>query len=191
MGEATIRGALISGGDWRFERVLRQPAGSANALERSLLAGPSARDAAGGSRWPDAPLLDLNTQAIAAGATGYLQKYSRPDVLLQAVLDVAEDRLCIPVQATRRVFAMLRGQHQMVSAPPLDRLTPLERETLRLFARGNSYAQIAEARGKKPVTVRNTLYRIQGKLRIETKRELVIWAARNGLMDDVVVGEDA
>ena len=39
--------------------MLRHPAGSANALERSLLAGLGARDRAGGSRWPDAPLLDL------------------------------------------------------------------------------------------------------------------------------------
>lgn len=139
-------------------------------------------------RYPDAV---TDTQAIAAGATGYVQKCSRHDELLQADLDVAEDRLRIPDQATRRVFAMLRGQHQMMSAPPLDRLTPLERETLRLFARRKSYAQIAEARGKKPVTVRNTLYRIQGNLRIETKRELVIWATLNGLMDDVVVGKDA
>ena len=59
VGEAAIRGELLSGGDWRFERVLRQPAGSADALTRSLLAGLGARDGAGVSRWPDAPLLDL------------------------------------------------------------------------------------------------------------------------------------
>ena len=59
VGEAIVQGELLSGGFWRFERVLRQPAGSANALERSLLAGLGARDGAGVSRWPDAPLLDL------------------------------------------------------------------------------------------------------------------------------------
>ena len=133
---------------------------------------------------------DAVIEAIAAGATGYLQKYSRPKELLQAVLDVAEDRLRIPDKVTRQVFAMLRGQYRLVSTDSLDRLTTLERETLRLFASGKSYAQIAEVRGNKTVTVRNTLYRIQGKLRIETKQELVIWAVRNGLMDDVVVGED-
>ena len=50
VGEATIRGELLSGGDWRFERVLRQPAGSVDALTRSLLAGLGARDGTGGSR---------------------------------------------------------------------------------------------------------------------------------------------
>ncbi len=133
---------------------------------------------------------DAVIEAIAAGATGYLQKYSRPEELLQAVMDVAEDRLRIPDRATRQVFAMLRNQQQLVSAPALDRLTALERETLRLFASGKSYAQIAELRGNRNVTVRNTLYRIQDKLRIKTKQELVIWAVRNGLMDDIVVGEE-
>ena len=134
---------------------------------------------------------DAVIEAIAAGASGYLQKFARPQELQQAVLDVAEGRLRIPDKATRQVFDMLRSRHKMVSAPPLDRLTALERETLRQFASGKSYAEIAQARGNKPVTVRNTLYRVQGKLRIETKQELVIWAVRNGLMDDVVVGEDA
>ena len=133
---------------------------------------------------------DAVIEAIAAGATGYLQKYTGPDELLQAVLDVAADRLRIPDKVTRQVFAMLRGQHRPLSAAGPDQLTGLERETLRLFAGGKSYAQIAEARGNKTVTVRNTLYRIQGKLRIETKQELVIWAVRNGLMDDVAASED-
>ena len=60
VGEATLQGELLSGGHWRFERALRQPAGSADALARTLLAGLGARDAGGGSRWPDAPLLDLS-----------------------------------------------------------------------------------------------------------------------------------
>ena len=34
--------------------------------------------------------------AVAAGATGYLQKYSRPEELVEAVRDVAEGRLRIP-----------------------------------------------------------------------------------------------
>ena len=70
-------------------------------------------------------------------------------------------------------------------------MTALERETLTLFASGRSYAEIAEARGNSTVTIRNTLYRIQEKLGIGRKQELVIWAVRNGLVDDVVVGVDS
>ena len=134
---------------------------------------------------------DSVIEAIAAGATGYLQKYSRPEELVEAVLDVAEGRLRIPDKAVRKVFAMIRGQRKLVSRQNSNKLTALERETLTLFASGRSYAEIAEARGNSTVTVRNNLYRIQDKLGIETKQELVIWAVRNGLLDDVVVGIDS
>ncbi len=59
VGEGALQGELLSGGIWRFERGLRQPAGSADALARALLAGLGARDAVGSSRWPEAALLDL------------------------------------------------------------------------------------------------------------------------------------
>ena len=74
---------------------------------------------------------------------------------------------------------------------PSNKLTALEREVLTLFASGRSFVEIAEARGNSTVTVRNTLYRIQDRLGIKTKQELVIWAVRNGLVDDVVVDVDS
>ena len=85
---------------------------------------------------------------------------------------------------------MVRGDRELASRQAPDKLTALERETLTLFASGRSYTEIAEARGNSTVTVRNNLYRIQEKLGIGTKQELVIWAVRNGLVDDVVVGND-
>ena len=134
---------------------------------------------------------DAVIEAVAAGATGYLLKYSRPEEFVEAVLDVAEGRLQLPDKAVREVFAMVRGDRKLASRQALDKLTTLELETLTLFASGKSYAQIAEARGKSTVTVRNTLYRIQDKLGVDTKQGLVIWAVRNGLVDDVVAGVDA
>jgi DNA-binding NarL/FixJ family response regulator len=133
---------------------------------------------------------DAVIEAVAAGATGYLQKYSRPEELVEAVLDVAEGRLRIPGKVVREVFAIVRGDRELASRQAAARLTELERETLTLFASGRSYTEIAEARGNSTVTVRNTLYRIQGKLGIKTKQELVVWAVRNALVDDVAVGLD-
>ena len=63
-------------------------------------------------------------------------------------------------------------------------LTPREKEILALFCRGMSYAAIAEAREVKPVTIRNAIYTIQMKLGLGTKQEIVVWAVRNGLLDD-------
>jgi len=85
---------------------------------------------------------------------------------------------------------MVRGAGQLAERQAVSRLTNVEQQTLTLFSSGKSYAQIAEARGKSTVTVRNTLYRVQDKLGIHTKQELVIWAVRNGLLDNVEVGND-
>ena len=131
---------------------------------------------------------DAVIEAVAAGATGYLLKYSRPEEFVEAVLDVAEGRLRIPDKTVREVFAMVRGDRKLASRQASGKLTAPELETLTLFASGKSYTQIAEARCNSTVTVRNTLYRIQDKLGVKTKQELVIWAVRNGLLDDVVVG---
>ena len=134
---------------------------------------------------------DAVIEAIAAGATDYLHKYSRPEELVQAVLDVAEGRLRIPDKAVRRVFAMVRADRELASRQAAAKLTALERDVLTLFASGTSYSEMADVRGNSVGTVRSTLYRIQDKLGIGTKQELVIWAVRNGLVDDVVVGADA
>ncbi len=55
---------------------------------------------------------------------------------------------------------------------------------LRVFAQGRSYAEIVYVRGKSPMTIRNAVYAIQGKLGAGTRQELGVWAARNGLLDE-------
>ena len=127
---------------------------------------------------------DAVIEAIAAGATGYLQKYSGKEELLCTVRDVADGEYRIPVDAMRRVFAEIRASALRGKKSDPSRLTQREREILTLFAQGLSYAKIAEVRGNQPVTVRNAIYGIQDKLGIETKQELVVWAVRNGLVDE-------
>ena len=126
---------------------------------------------------------DAVIEAVAAGATGYLEKYSGMEKLLRTVRDVAEGEHRIPGDVIRRVFAGFRtGAPQ--PAHELNRLTGREREILTLFAQGLSYAAIAEVRGNRPVTIRNSVYGIQDKLKIGSKQELVVWAVRNGLLDE-------
>ena len=55
---------------------------------------------------------DAVIEAVAAGATGYLQKYSRPEELVKAVLDVAEGQVRMPTRVLREVFSMVRGAWQ-------------------------------------------------------------------------------
>ena len=127
---------------------------------------------------------DAVMEALTAGAVGYLQKYSGKSDLLCAVRDVAEGKYRMPAAAIRRVLSGIRTAEQR-KTDELSNLTQREREILTLFAQGQSYAKIAGARGNQPLTIRNAIYGIQDKLRIETKQELVVWAVRSGLLDDM------
>lgn len=145
---------------------------------------------------PDTKLLILTAsteedavlEAVAAGATGYLQKFSGKEELLRAVRDVADGEYRIPAEAIGRVFAEFRTSAQGKKISNYGRITGREREILTLFAQGLTYAEIADVRGNRPVTVRNAIYGIQDKLEIETKQELVVWAVRNGLLDGMGCG---
>ena len=123
---------------------------------------------------------DAVIEAVAAGATGYLQKLSGMDRLLSTLKLVAAGEMPVPPDVVRRVFARIRRGAKQEE----DELTEREKEMLVSFCRGMSYSAIAEARGVKPVTIRNALYSIQTKLGLGTKQEIVVWAVRNGLLDD-------
>ena len=127
---------------------------------------------------------DAIIEAVSAGATGYLQKFSGRGRLLSTIRDVAAGELRVPADIVRRVFAGIRGAAHLEADQKLAGLTKREQEILTLFSQGLSYAQIAEVRGNKPVTIRNSIYRIENKLGVNTKQEIVVWAVRNGLLDD-------
>ena len=127
-------------------------------------------------------------EAVAAGATGYLQKETGRERLLAAVRGVFRGELLVPVEVVRRVFVQIRDAARTGDAAEAAGLTPREREVLVSFAQGMSYARIAEARGVKTVTVRNAVYSIQKKLGVGSMQGLVLWAVRNGLLDDYAGG---
>ena len=127
---------------------------------------------------------DAVIEAVAAGATGYLQKFSGRDQLLSTIRDVAAGELRVPATVVRRVFSGIRGNSERADEPDLAGLSQREQEILTLFSQGLSYAQIGEVKGNSPVTIRNTIYRIERKLGVRTKQEIVVWAVRNGLLDD-------
>ena len=125
---------------------------------------------------------DAVVEAVAAGATEYLQKETDREQLLSAVRDVARGDLRLPTEIVRRTFEAIRGSGRTEDAAA--GLTSREREILVSFARGMSYARIAEARGIKPVTVRNAIYGVQQKLKVKTMQGLVLWCVRNGMVGD-------
>ena len=108
--------------------------------------------------------------AVAAGATGYVVKDDSLVELLESLRDVAMGRARIPLPALRRACALAYGQSEPADGQKPDVLTEMEREVLTMFASGYSYADIAGVKGNSPSTVRNVLYRIQGKLAVGTAR---------------------
>ena len=134
------------------------------------------------------PEEDAVVESFAAGATGYLEKYSGKEHLLRTARDVAKGEYRIPNEAVKRAFSDIRSGASQSAEQNTRKLTDREREILTLFSQGLTYAEIADIRGNKWVTIRNAIYGIQNKLGIATKRELVVWAVRNGLLDDWELG---
>ena len=130
---------------------------------------------------------DAVIQSVAAGAAGYLQKYHGEARLLSTIREVAEGEFRIPGEVAKRVFGEIRSAVPHITQGDMGGLTEREIDIVKLFSRGMTYGQIAEARGNRSTTIRNSIYGIQAKLGIKTKQEIVIWAVRNGLLDDYTV----
>ena len=136
---------------------------------------------------------DAVVEAVAAGAAGYVQKETDRERLLSTLRDAALGEFSVPVEVIKRAFEAIRAGGRTGDAAVDAGLTRRERDILISFAQGMSYARIAEARGVKPVTVRNAVYGIQQKLRVDTMQGLVLWSVRNGLLGnyeaEAAVGE--
>ena len=126
---------------------------------------------------------DAIVRSIAAGATGYLQKYSGKEQLLTTLREVALGEFRIPGNAARRLARAVRSPSADAAAELLATLTDREREILKLFAEGLTYQEIGEVRKNSALTVRNAVSGIQRKLGFKTRQQMVLWAVRAGLVD--------
>ena len=126
---------------------------------------------------------DAIVRAIAAGATGYLQKYSGKEQLLTTLREVAEGEFRIPGDAARRLARAVRSPSSDDASERLETLTDREREILKLFAEGLTYQEIGEIRNNSALTVRNAVSAVQRKLGFRTRQQMVLWAVRAGLVD--------
>ena len=126
---------------------------------------------------------DAIVRAIAAGATGYLQKYSGKEQLLTTLREVAEGEFRIPGSAARRLARAVRSPMADAAFERLDTLTDREKGILKLFTEGLTYQEIGEIRNNSALTVRNAVSGVQKKLGFKTRQQMVIWAVRAGLLD--------
>ncbi len=137
------------------------------------------------ARAPEARILAFSmyrdplfaTQALRAGALGYVTKSSAPAVLVDAVYRVAaRERVLSPDIAPELALALLDGPDD-----PLQALSPREFEILRLLLDGGSAEEIGARLHLSPKTVQNCHYQIKAKLGVKNDIELTRLALRLGL----------
>ena len=118
------------------------------------------------------------TQALRSGAHGYLTKYSEPDEVIEALRRVAAGRKAFSPDVAEALAGSALEMEQ-----PLQQLTPREFEVLRMLARGDSAAEIADAMHLNTKTILNYLSLIRQKLDADSDFKLLHLAARHGLVD--------
>ena len=124
-------------------------------------------------------------ESVAAGATGYLVKDSGADYLVETLREVAEGRFQLTADDLRRAAGRIRQETLATRSVGVNVLTPREQDILVKFCQGMSYPEIAAASGIGRSNVRNTIYRIHDKIGCGSNQEMVVWAVRSGLLDEL------
>ncbi|WP_203567859.1 response regulator [Aestuariimicrobium ganziense] len=132
---------------------------------------------------------DYLFDSLRAGASGFLLKNSDPDVLVEAVRQVAGGHALLSPEVTLKVIAeMARSGHggaqggHRPRAADLDRLTEREREVLSLVARGLSNAEIAQDLWVGEATVKTHVSNTLAKLGLRDRVQAVVFAYEAGLV---------
>jgi len=138
-------------------------------------------------RFPEARILAFSmhrdplfaSQALRAGALGYVTKSSSPEILIQAIYKVARnEKVLSPDIAPEMALSLLEGDSN-----PADDLSPREFEVLRLLLGGQAVEEIAGILNISPKTVQNTHYQIKTKLGVRSDFELAKLAMKLKLVD--------
>ena len=122
------------------------------------------------------------TQAVRAGARGYLLKDSAGADLIGAILAVATGKSFFSPPIAR---VMLDDYARRLADQGLDRydsLSEREREVFQLVAEGRSTKEVAEVLSISPATIETHRSHILQKLDIHNTAELVLYAVRRGVI---------
>jgi DNA-binding NarL/FixJ family response regulator len=117
-------------------------------------------------------------QALRAGATGYVLKESAGAELVAALRAVHAGKLYMSEKISRSAFdeyARERADH------PLERISPRERQVLKLIVDGYTSNEAAAILALSPKSVDTYRSRIMAKLHIDDLPGLVKFAIRHGL----------
>jgi NarL family two-component system response regulator LiaR len=116
------------------------------------------------------------SEAIRAGAIGYLLKDTQADELSRAIKAAAAGQVQLSPQVATRLMRELR-----VADKP-EKLTDREVEVLQLLARGKSNKEIAAALFIGEKTVKTHVSNILSKLGVSSRTQAALYAVRTGLV---------
>jgi two-component system response regulator DegU len=122
------------------------------------------------------------TEAIQAGANGYLSKMLPASELVNALKTFTSEGVMIPQPIMGKLIQGLRqmGQSGYDNAP--DALTATEIKVMSLLGKGNSNKEIASTLDCSVKTVKNHLNSIFQKLSVNNRTEAVVKAIEKGLI---------
>jgi two-component system, NarL family, response regulator NreC len=123
------------------------------------------------------------TQALHAGAKGYLLKDSADTELIRAVTAIAAGKSFFsPAVASVMLDDYVRHLADKGIADRYDALSEREREIFQLIAEGHSNKEVAEILSISPATVETHRAHILQKLDVHNTAELVLYAVRRGVI---------
>ena len=121
--------------------------------------------------------------AIQAGASSYLLKDVSPDELVEAIQAAHRGEARLHPEIVRKLMEQVAQQAGTARQTIPDDLTARELEVVRLVAQGNSNHEIAQALVISEKTVKTHVSNIFGKLQLDDRTQLAIYAINHGLVE--------
>ena len=120
--------------------------------------------------------------ALRSGAQGYLLKDQPVERVIAQLQAIERGEPPLSPAIAQRLLKVFTGEHQ-ISEPEEARLTPRERETLTLIAKGYRLPEVASALEVSRNTAAGFIKSVYRKLRISSRAEAALEAVRRGLVD--------
>ena len=124
------------------------------------------------------PEEQYGVRAIRAGASGFLNKESAPEKLIEAVRKLALGGKYVSVELAEALASAVAGESD---GNLHDRLSDRELEVFRRLGAGRTVSQIAEELSLSVKTVSTHRTRILKKMSMSSNAELMHYAMKNGL----------
>jgi NarL family two-component system response regulator LiaR len=120
--------------------------------------------------------------AIQAGAASYLLKDVSPDDLVDAIRAAHHGQARLHPDITRKLMEQVSQMHDTAQETSVEELTEREQEVICLVAVGRNNREISQELFISEKTVKTHISNILGKLNLEHRTQLAIYAIKNKLV---------